>query len=134
VLSVIKFVVFAAIAVIGSVMVAPVFTGGDKEAADIATFSMDRPDKVSRSPAEGVTFEQLQTLAAMKASELDSLDMDLVRGIAGEDPGELMNALSGDAAGDEQTRRLVEFAVGRARDMIEADGFFVKPGTTKPQE
>jgi hypothetical protein len=134
VLSVIKFMLFAVVAVIASVMVAPFFTDGGSDTEEVAKFTMERPETVERSSAGSVTLDQLHSLATMKASELDSLDMDLVRDIAGENPGELMNALQGDATADDQTKRIVEFAVGRARDMIETDGFFVKPGTTKPQE
>lgn len=132
-----KFFIFAVIAVLVSVFVVPVFTGyGADEAGDVAQFEMKVPSPKPSSRQAVPTLEQIKALAANSGSDGLSLNFSALKNLASQNPEDLIAAIKAGTKEDipENTEQMVIAAVEKAREMIEKDGLFVQPGHTKPQE
>lgn len=133
-----KFFAFVVVLVACTVFIAPAFTdsGSDEIAAELTQFKMDIPERAPTRNSEGITLNHIKQMASLENGDVTSLDPSVLQELAKQNPEDLIQAIraGGDGEVTEQTKRLVTFAVGKARGMIEEDGFFVKPGHTKPQE
>jgi len=97
---------------------------------------MKAPKPQPSSLQTGPTLEQIKALAAKGGADGLSLDFSTLKNLAAQSPDELIAAIKAGAKGDipEHTEKLVIAAVEKAREIIEKDSFFVKPGLTKPHE
>lgn len=133
-----KLFAFAVVFVAATVFIAPAFTGSgsDEVAADVTQFKMDIPDRAPARSDEGITLNHIKQMASLDNQDVTSIDPSLLQELAAQNPEDVIQAIRAGGDGDvtEQTKRLITVAVGKARGIIEEDGFFVKPGHTQPKE
>lgn len=132
-----KVFAFAAVLLIGTIYIAPALTktNTDSEVGDIAQFRMEIPERAVKAGRGEFDIGIIQTLADINSGRTD-ISTDTLRNIAGKDPEELAKIVQAGLGGDvtQQTKMAIGLAVNKAREMIKDDGFFVKPGHTKPRD
>lgn len=133
-----KVFAFVVVLVVGTVFIAPAFTGSgpDEATAELTQFRMDIPERPMESGSNGITFSHIKQMASLKDGDMPSMNPSMLQELARQNPEDVIQAIRSAGDGDvtEQTRHLVTIAVGKARGLIEEDGFFVKPGHTKSKE